>query len=514
MFRLVLAHLAWSDPKEGWGRGGWDVGDLKIGCACGNLLGMKKYRVAEYRRVESDGRDFLFLVADKAVFEADPETIALLREWDSGQEFTREEALASLHGMPHDEGEELFDALLKRRAVLPAIDPRASGPQGFTPPTDIPLKTLILHVAEACNLQCSYCYHAEKGERAQPPRKMSREVAFRAVDFLFERSGGLQDLVLVFFGGEPLLNFEIIKEIAGYARTEAAASGKRISFAITTNGTLLTPEIVDFLQKQDVSITVSLDGSPELHDRYRRFHDDRPSYGVILPRVQHLIDRSRKRPVAARVTVVDEPERVPETLDHLLGLGFVEVGFAPVTTGHPEYRLSEQQMDELLKVFRNLSERFLEAVQEERFFGFSNLIEILVALHQGELMNYPCGAGLGLFSADPEGKLFLCQRFTGEETFCMGDIFNGFDTEKLSRFRRDAEISNKEECRSCWARTICTGGCYHEACVREGSHLKPNLHYCDWIRRWGEIGLDVYCRLAATSPDVLEMLCASRGHPG
>lgn len=473
---------------------------------------MERYRVAENKWIESDGRDYLFLVADKAVFEVDAETKALLAKWALRPEFTREEVLDPLQGMPRGEAEELFAGLLQRRAVLPVNGAGGPGLQLSAAPRDIPLKTLVLHVAESCNLRCRYCYHGEKQDGNGGRRQMSRDVATRAVDFLFERSGGIEDLVLVFFGGEPLLNFETIRCAAGYAKEQAAASGKRVNFAVTTNGTLLTPEIVDFFQEHDVSITVSLDGFQEIHDRYRKFADGRPSYEVILPRVRHLLDRARKRPVTARVTVVDEPEKVPQVLDHLLSLGFVEAGFAPVTTGHPEYQLDGRQMDELLDAFRLLSHRFLEAAEEEKFFGFSNLIDLLVSLHLGEVMHYPCGAGLGLFSVDAGGRLFLCQRFTGQETYCMGDIFKGFDAERLGSFRKEAQIGNKEECCTCWARTICTGGCYHEACVREGSHLRPNLHYCEWIRRWGEIGLDVYCRIAARWPDLLEMLCISRGH--
>lgn len=471
---------------------------------------METYRLAETRWIESDGRDYLFLVADKAIFEVDPGTKGLLAQQGLGPEFTREEFLAFSKDMSREDAEELFSDLIRRCAILPANG--AGRMRAWTAPRDIPLKTLVLHVAEGCNLRCRYCYHEEKGNGKGPQRQMSRDVAIRAVDFLFERSGGHEELVLVFFGGEPLLNFETIRHAAAYAREKASASGKRVNFAITTNGTLLTPEIVDFLEEHEVSVTVSLDGFQEIHDRYRRFADGRPSYEVILPKLRYLLERARKRPVVARVTVVDEPERVPEILDHLLRLGFIEAGFAPVTTGHAEYQLSERQMDELLGAFRHLAQRFLEAAEEERFLGFSNLIDLLVSLHQGDVMNYPCGAGLGLFSVAAGGRLFLCQRFTGEETFCMGDIFEGFDEDRLGRFRQEAEISNKEECRICWARTICTGGCYHEACVREGSHLKPNLHYCEWIKRWGEIGLDVYCRIAARCPDVLERLCLSRGH--
>jgi uncharacterized protein len=480
---------------------------------------MTKYKVAQNKTISVDGKDFLFLAADKAIFEMDPATRDLLSGWSDDEELTREEATVRLNGMSDQERDELFQGLLSRRAVVSSNGDGLQDSAVAASKLKVSLKTLILHVTEACNLRCAYCYHAEGGKGGEQEEHrpaglaMSPEMAERAVDFLFEESGALDEVVIVFFGGEPLLNLETIRFVVDRATARADAAGKKVSFALTTNGTMLSDEVARFLDQKGIGVTVSMDGFEEVHDRYRRFPDESPSYEVILPRVKGLLRTARNRPVVARVTVAHEPDRVGQVFEHLLGLGFVEVGFAPVTTGHPDFQLNEQGMDRLLAEFKDLAEDFIRAAREGRVLGFSNLIDLLVSLHQGEVMNYPCGAGLGLFSVDPRGELYLCQRFTGQESFRMGDVFNGFDQERLDRFRDEAEISNKEACKNCWARTICSGGCYHEACVREGSHLRPNLHYCEWIQRWGEVGLQTYCRIAADRPKYLDMLCASRGYP-
>jgi uncharacterized protein len=473
---------------------------------------MTSYRVAEHKIIRADGSDFVFLAADKAIFATDAATKEILSKWSIRRHVDSQQLLADLPDLSGNERQDFIRGLLQRRVILPVNDLSPGATVAGVRPGCIPLKTLILHVTDACNLNCGYCYQRADRSASGGAHPMGNATARKAVDFLMERSDGLQDVVLVFFGGEPLLNFAVISATVDYARQKAAAKGKRVDFALTTNGTLLTTEMIDFLQAQQLSVTVSLDGWEQIHDRFRRFADGRPSYRVIRENVQRLLRRSPNRPAVARVTLAQNAENVSEILDHLLALGFVEVGFAPVTTGHPEFQLSDRNMDRLLEQFRRLAGDFCQAALEGRFRGFSNVIDLLVSLHQGEVMNYPCGAGLGLFAVAPEGQLYLCQRFTGDERYCMGSISEGFDREKLERFRNEAEIRNKAACRECWVRTVCTGGCYHEACVREGSHLQPNRHYCDWIKRWTEIGLEVYCRLASSRPEFLDMLCASRGY--
>ncbi len=193
-------------------------------------------------------------------------------------------------------------------------------------------------------------------------------------------------------------------------------------------------------------------------------------------------------------------------------IDFAEAGFEPVTTCDLAYQLDSTEMDLLLIWFKTLSERFLKAATRDEFFGFSNMIDLLVVLHEGEVKTHPCGAGLGLFSVDPDGDLYLCQRLTGEQRLRMGDVTGGLDEARVREFREQAEISRKKVCTSCWARNECAGGCYHEALVREGNPTAPNLHYCDWIKSWVEMGMQIYARIALNRPDYLDKLSILRGH--
>lgn len=475
---------------------------------------MNQYRLAETETIHTSGKDFLYLVEDKAIFEMEPSAaaaLAALRK-NNAQPLTRMQIQSCLSKIPSEDCEIDFQDLVARRILLPENHPASPNFSDIESYNSIPLKTFILHLTDACNLRCRYCYHAEWPDQPSAKKAMDERTALGAVDFLLAHSGNLENVVIVFFGGEPLLNFKLIPIVASYAKQKASEQKKRIDFAITTNGTLLEDNIIDELQQHDIGITVSLDGFDNNDSRYRCFPDGSASYDVLLPKLKKLLDRHQNRPAVARITLVENPERVPQILNYLLELGFAEVGFAPVTTGHSDYQLGIKEMNQLLDAFQSLTARFLQSARKGEFLGFTNLIDLLVSLHQGDVMDYPCGAGLGLFAVDPEGGLFLCQRFTGNESFRMGDIHQGFDQRKLTDFRGDAAISNKADCRQCWARAICTGGCYHEACIREGSHLQPNLHYCDWVKRWSKIGMNAYCQLASEFPDFMDKLCLSRGY--
>jgi uncharacterized protein len=340
---------------------------------------------------------------------------------------------------------------------------------------------------------------------------MDLQVAERAVDFLLSHSGDLKEVVLVFFGGEPLLNFRLMTSVVPSARRKAEEAGKKIEFAVTTNGTLLSEEVVSFLDEQGIGATVSIDGDADAHDRFRRLADGSASYEIVLPNVMEMLGKQSRKPAVARVTLAGGADDVIERVEHLLSLGFVEVGISPVTTGDSGYQLDERAMDALLDQFRVLGERLVEAANADRLFGFSNLIDLLVALHQGERKNYPCGAGLGLFSVDPGGELYACQRVTGESTFHMGNVSDGMNVDRVGAFRSSAHIGRKEQCRECWVRMLCAGGCYHEAWVRQGNPFLPNSHVCRWIDRWIELGLQTYGRIFLSNPAYLDKLAVYRG---
>ncbi len=472
---------------------------------------MPRYKLSDARIFPVDGHAYLFLTEENAIFEMDAELEAFVREAQARAPLPRDGLLARLQGDAAQK-DDLLDLLLRGRILVPeqAVPTGAA----FRDPAeiDLPLQTLVLHVTEACNLGCLYCYHGPCGQPAGPKRSMRLPVARKAVDFLFAHCADLPEVVVVFFGGEPFLNFGLIRDVVGYAREKAAAKGQRVQFAVTTNGTLLTPEIIDFIHANQVGVTVSLDGFERIQDRYRPFPDGGPSYRVILPGVRRLLAQPLAKPAVARVTVCRDPSAVPQILDHLLSLGFAEAGFAPVTSPDPEYQLDADGMQALLETFRLLAGKFLEFARRDEFFGFTNLVDLLVTLHEGEVKNYPCGAGLGLFAVAPDGRLFLCQRLTGEESLAMGDIHRGFDRPRIAAFRKKARLSEKTACGTCWVRKICAGGCYHEALVREGGVQQPNLHYCEWIQRWIETGIQVYGRLASSQPEYLDKLSFLRGH--
>jgi uncharacterized protein len=471
---------------------------------------MDVYRLAENKKFHAANRNFLFLAADNTIFEMDDRVTRLLKTPNLAEQFTEDSLFAEL-SCSEDEKKELFEDLLKSRVLISSRENRNGKKIDFEK-MSIELKTLVLHVTDACNLGCRYCYYGNDGHDTSNRAKMSPEVAVRAVDFLMENSGNLKDVVIVFFGGEPLLNLHLIRFIVEYARKKATEKVIRVDFAMTTNGTLLNDGTIDFLRENNIGVTISIDGFEKAHDRFRCFPNGAPSYGAILPGLKKLLSDKGEKPVVARVTVAGDSKHIPEILDHLLSLGFSEAGFAPVTTGDLSYQLSRAEMAQLLTHFKTLSEVFIAHAKKDEFYGFTNLVDNLVVLHEGERKDYPCGAGLGLFSVDPKGRLYLCQRLTGDTASLMGDVFNGFDREALTRFRQLSFIEEKKPCATCWVRKICAGGCYHEALVREGGLLKPNLHYCQWIKDWVELGLAVYGELAVVCPDYLDKLSMLRGH--
>lgn len=478
----------------------------------GDRRPMQTFALTDYKIVDVDDCKYLFIVPQNAIFEADAQTIEMLDrsvDWSKAAPRSQQDFLARFPGsLP--EKQEVFAQLKQIGLLRPSQVPLPAEPDPAGQ-RRMPVKTLVLHVTDACNLNCRYCYY-HGGDKPAGSVPMTPEISHQAVDFLMDASRFLDKVEIVFFGGEPLLNLKLIADVVDYAKTAAAEKGKTVDFALTTNATLLTEKTVAFLTENRIGVTVSIDGLPEVHDRYRRFPDDGPSFEVILPGIERLLSAGGVKPLVARVTVAGDPETVPDSLDYLLNLGFAEAGFAPVTTTDPAYRLGTKRMQKLLTQFERLSERFLDRARQDRFLGFTNLIDLLVTLHEGEVKAYPCGAGLGLFSVSTNGGLYLCQRLTGQGKAAMGDIFNGVDVAKLENFRKTVHLSSKQGCRECWAQVICAGGCYHEALVNQGELTSANHHYCDWIKRWIEIGLRVYGRLQSDNPDYLDKLSALRGH--
>ena len=410
------------------------------------------------------------------------------------------------------------------------------GPAGRTAHPPLRLRTLVLLLTTSCNLACRYCYEdreegcASAGDgRGGPgaaagggtPREMSLESLRNAIAFLLEHdgqgrpgaaaAGAGRKVSVTFFGGEPLLRFPLIRSAVGEARRMATERGKEISFSITTNGTLLTRETAGFLRENGISVCLSIDGPREIHDRNRPYASGRGSYEDVARGIKLLMENRNGFPVAARVTLGRGAVDVRKTFDHLRGLGFDEIGFAPASAaeGSPS-ALTGEELCAVMDRFRDLADGYVDDVRERRVPAFSNMTQILALIHRGDPMPYPCGAGIGMLAVDPSGAFYPCHRLVG-----IGDSFGGpgigISEAARGRFLEGARRRRETACDACWAKNFCSGGCYHDAYLRQGDLFAPSLHYCRWIKELFLLGLQTYVRIQNETPTFLDVMLGERG---
>ncbi|MCU1275438.1 MAG: peaB [Bryobacterales bacterium] len=465
---------------------------------------MSEFCLGEFHAFEGGGKRFLYLVPSGAIFELGGAAAAVIDVLKSGPR-SKQQLMADLNALAGADLEESIEELQQAHAIV-------NGALGDEPvqkaPMPFPLQTLVLNVTNQCNLSCKYCYEFGEDRVATPegkPKFMPVETAKASVDYLIEQSPGRRSIHLTFFGGETLMNFPVLCATIDYAREKAHAAGKYIDFSLTTNATLLTPTIIEYLSDNNVGVTVSLDGNREQNDSLRVFSNGRGSYDVIEPKVRELLRGHRSRPICARVTLTSNNVDVTSIYRHLKqDLGFHEVGFAPVTTSPNRlYAIGSNGLDHVLEQFTSLAHEYLEFALRGEHHGFSNVSDTIGELHSGISKAHPCGAALGLMGVGPSGDLAPCHRFVDSDTHKLGHISTGIDRDKQADFLERGHISRKLECHTCWARPVCSGGCYHEAYVRYQDTGHANLHYCDWIRGWTDLCLGIYGEIAARNPKFL-----------
>jgi uncharacterized protein len=452
-------------------------------------------------RVAVGGRELLFHVPTTSLFELDPlarEALALL---DAGPQplAALQAQLAARHGAGAvaEVVEELVacEVLRDASAAPPAWAARRRV-------TTFPLTTVVLNVATGCNLACGYCFKEDLTSVANS-RTMDFATAQAAIELLLRESPGRERYNVVFFGGEPLTQLPLLERVVAWGEERFAAAGARVDFSLTTNATLVTARIADWLDAHHVGVAVSIDGPRRVHDRHRTTRGGSGSYGAVAAKVRLLRERYRARPLGARVTLARGTTEVGEIFAHLTReLGFDEVGFAPVTAGDDaRFNLSEPELGAVFAEFRALGDALVaDALRGERL-GFSNLLQLLTDLYYGTSKSLPCGAGYSMVAIDHAGAVNLCHRFTGSALGTFGDVASGLARPELAAFLERRLDRSGVDCASCRIRNLCSGGCYHESYARYGDPIRPTLHYCERMRAWIDFGIAAYARILAARPE-------------
>jgi uncharacterized protein len=467
----------------------------------GTPRGLSRGRFLRFQR---GGRELVFATESASIVELSGAALELVKMAESGHPLTPSALQAEL-GLRHA-GAEVGQALAQlvglgvlRDSQRPLITPmpgRASGPATMA--------TIVLQVARGCNLRCGYCY-ADHGLYGDGPKQMEIDVARRYIDLLFDSSGDNRELGITFFGGEPLMAFPVVQAAAAYARERAARAGKRVNFGLTTNGTLVTAEHAAFFDEYDVSVTVSMDGGRGTQNRLRVYADGRGSYEQIVARLPLLTGGQRQ--LACRVTVTKQDLAVRELVHHLLGLGFTEVGVSPVSSDDPKYGLDAADLARLDAEMALLADDYRQAARRGVKLGFTNLTNLLRQLHEGGARPYPCGAGIQLYAGDGAGNLYACHRFTGG---ALGTLEHGIDAAKRAAWVQNVHVDSKTDCQTCWARSLCGGGCHHIGDTMLGDPRSTYVPLCDWLRSYYRLGLELFLELGETQPEFLERLTRGR----
>ena len=331
------------------------------------------------------------------------------------------------------------------------------------------IKALCLHVAHTCNLNCSYCF-ASQGKYQGDRALMSFEVGKRALDFLIENSGTRRNLEVDFFGGEPSLNFDVVKRLVEYARSIEGEKNKNFRFTYTTNGMILTDEMIEFLNKECHNVVLSLDGRKEVNDHFRVDYSGKGSYDTIVPNFKRLVESRGGQGYYVRGTYTHNNVDFTNDIIHMADLGFTELSMEPVVCppGDP-YALTDEDLPVLFEQYEILAKEMIKRKKEGRPFTFYHY---MLDLKHGPCIYKRitgCGSGTEYMAVTPWGDLYPCHQFVGDEKYKLGDIFEGVKNTAVQDEFRSCNAYAREACRDCWARLYCSGGCAANAYHATGS---------------------------------------------
>ena len=357
------------------------------------------------------------------------------------------------------------------------------------------IKAMCLHIAHDCNLACEYCF-AEEGEYHGRRAIMSYEVGKQALDFLIASSGNRRNLEVDFFGGEPLMNWEVVKKLVAYGREQEKLHDKHFRFTLTTNGVLLNDEVQEFLNKEMDNVVISMDGRKEVNDRMRPFRNGKGSYDLIVPKFRKLADSRNQEKYYIRGTFTKYNLDFSNDVLHYADLGFKQISNEPVVTDEKEpYAITMEDVPAIKEEYDKLAKAMLEREAEGKGFNF---FHFMIDLDGGPCISKRlsgCGSGTEYVAVTPWGDIYPCHQFVGEEEFLLGNVSEGItNTDMVERFRKP-NVYTKSKCKDCFAKFYCSGGC-----MANSYHAHGTLDDC----------YDVGCELERKRVECAIMIKAAR----
>ena len=421
-------------------------------------------------------------VVDEAAYDI----IALYKE-KSREEIARIvlEKYAHRPEITPEEVEACLDAVGELEKAGKLFTPDAFAPMAgdFKARSGNVVKALCLHVAHTCNLNCSYCFASQgkfHGERALMPFEVGR----RALDFLMENSGSRRNLEVDFFGGEPLMNWDVVKRLVAYARSVEKEKGKNFRFTLTTNGMLIDEDVIQFANREMHNVVLSLDGRREVHDRFRVDYQGQGSFDQIVPKFQKLVQARGNRNYYMRGTFTHWNPDFLQDIEAMLDLGFTELSMEPVVCAPEDpAALTEEDKGIVMEQYEKLAQKMLERKKAGKPFTFYHY---MIDLESGPCIYKRisgCGSGTEYMAVTPWGDLYPCHQFVGEERFRLGSVFEGVANPGVQEEFRRCNVYARPDCADCWAKLYCAGGCAANAYHATGSISGIYQYGCDLFRK-------------------------------
>ena len=432
-----------------------------------------------------NGMNIVMDVISGSIHAVDDVTYELIEKYESTDRETLITELSSLYDLPKEEIEDIYSDITELKDagklfVEDAYEPMAGELKARTSGV---IKALCLHIAHTCNLNCSYCF-ASQGKYHGDRALMSYEVGKRALDFLVENSGSRHNLEVDFFGGEPLMNFQVVKDLVAYARSIEKDAGKNFRFTLTTNGMLVDDDVIDFANRECSNVVLSLDGRKEIHDKYRVDYSGNGSWEKIVPKFQEFVKARGGKNYYMRGTFTHANPDFLKDIQTMLDLGFDELSMEPVVSSPDDASaLTEDDKAIVMEQYEKLAELMLQRDKEGRPFTFYHY---MLDLEGGPCIYKRisgCGSGTEYMAVTPWGDLYPCHQFVGDDKYKLGDIWNGVSNTEIQNEFASCNVYAREECRDCWARLYCSGGCAANAYHATGDIKGVYSYGCDLFKK-------------------------------